>query len=258
MIALCFSLCVMGGLALAQTDLKAELVFDAQSYKAGDVICLTLEMTNQGNERIENISVTYEVPQFCMLQNGKRQSVDSLTPGGSAELQAAFAVTSTDYVISAVPETGDPANLLLWIVLSVVSVAGLFALGRKEGRKTAALLLCVFIGNGMFCLKDTAAESMADSVQMQTLRVSKIVRIDGKDTEFAAVIHYQSDMGGKDAGERTKNLDQYRGSALWDTLNDNTAFVYSESYSQDMTLPESKHFYEDGTDEVYSISFNKP
>ena len=177
----------------AQDGVSAELTTDKATYAAGEVMNVTLVVTN-GNVRVNNVRTELVIPAGVSLTTGAlvSEGVD-LAPNAEATYNYGLTVnevetpTTTPSGGDNAPETGD-ISLMIYGVLAVASLTGLVVLmGGKNifKQRWFALVLCGALLLGV--IGPVAASAAATE---KTFEVAETVTIAGTAAEVKAVITY--------------------------------------------------------------------
>ena len=163
-----------------QDGLTAVLSTDKETYTGDDLVTVTLDVTNNsGKEASINSEIT--VPSGMVIKSG--------SAAASAKLNGGSTNTNTLVLsIDTASETGDSAQLILWIMLAVLSVGGialLMAYG-KNGKSFISLVLCLAMV-GSLAAAVVPAQAAEDA---NSLSVSHTIKVDDADVTIKATVSY--------------------------------------------------------------------
>jgi len=206
----------------AQDGVSAELTTDKADYAAGEVMNVTLVVTN-GNGRVNNVRTELVIPAGVTLTTGALVSdgVD-LAPGAEATYNYGLTVdevetpTTTPSGGDDAPETGD-ISLMIYGVLAIASLTGLVVLmGGKNifKQRWFALVLC-----GALLLGVIGPVAANAATTEKTFEVTETVTVAGNAAEVKAIITYDlnddvvhtEDVAFKKDGQYLWNVDVEQG-----------------------------------------------
>lgn len=187
-----------------QHGIEATIVTDQEEYSSGEEIQVTLNISNRTADDISKLQGSILLPEDLILLDGETSLTDVTIAGldtytqtlivekketvpPSAQPTPSPAPTTapgtggngdTSGGSSEVPDSGDHANLGLWVALFFIAVVALaLALRFKRGGwKALSLLLCAAVLCSALPMQGLAAEHNGDTA---TLSLEKTITVDG-------------------------------------------------------------------------------
>lgn len=199
----------------SQNGIEATIITDKDAYSSGEDINVTIVVKNTNTYDVNDVSITVELPEGLTLKSGDLSVSDVNIAAGESYSKDVIAVKEastpptddptdkpTDNSSTGnpdngnnnngntnSPQTGDSSNVLLWIALMAISVAGIFLLVkfRKKATKFLSLFLCAVMVCTIVPTGAFAAEP--DTVD---ITVDKAITVNGSKMIIKAAINAQS------------------------------------------------------------------
>ena len=209
----------------SQSGIEATLVTDKNVYSAGEDIKVTVDVKNTNTYDVDNVNVVLKLPEGLILKSGDVSISNVNIAAGETYSKEVVAIkeapeVSTDESSADLidnpnddpstgnpgtgnngngnansQQTGDNSNMVLWVVLMVLFVAGIFFIVkfRKKVTKILGLFLCVVMVCAIVPAGVFAAESGTNTVD---ITVDKTITVDGSKLTIKAMVGTAPSDGG--------------------------------------------------------------
>lgn len=178
--------------SISQDGVEVVLTTDKESYSQDEQIVTNLAVTNTNDIAVTNVSVEILTPEGYQLAVGSEaaKEIKSLEAGESVSLRTTYNAnidTNKDTVNNNLHQntsdknqnasnvkTGDDNNIILWIGMLILGVAGITVvviLKKKKGKRFLSILLC-------FAMMGTTTLGLCQPVQATEEKQSKKIEID--------------------------------------------------------------------------------
>lgn len=214
----------------SQEGLRATLTTGAESYTQAENIQATLTVTNENAYAVEGVELKALVPEGYELADESQQGemkVDSLAAGESVQLAVELKNTAaveettdeatvdeakgaakTEEETTIAPKkakeevdtkkaedttnTGDNQNMVLWIAVFVLCVAGILGIGtkNKKGKSFLSKFLCMVLVTAAVFESGVTMASATETAEKKTFTVSQDVTVDGQKITLSAEVSY--------------------------------------------------------------------
>ena len=191
------------GNAVTQDGLTAQVFTDKDSYQTNESVNVTVRVDNHTGKDVF-IRTEVEVPAGVTLA-AESASYDAVLQDGQT-FTTSGGVASAE-TAGSVPATGDNAHAGVWIILAVISAAGIIALFvyGKNKKTWLSVLLCLTMLGG---LVTTAVPVEAADIH-GSVEASCTIQVDGEDAEVSATITYviYNDVDNEEAEDVTESAE---------------------------------------------------
>ena len=187
---------------VARDGMLVELKTDKESYKTGDTIVLTLNVSNKSGTVVGKVTPQFTLPSNLVLLSSNPEDTNIGTLEARSSKQIVLTATAGGV---GVPQSGGTSNAL-WIGLSLVFAAGiamLLLVRRKTMSKMLSLMLCL-------ALALSVAAPMALAATPRGFSVETTVLIDDVEETFSVQLDYITYDDNISAPESTRRPQQER------------------------------------------------
>ena len=191
------------GNAVTQDGLTAQVFTDKDSYQTNESVNVTVRVDNHTGKDVF-IRTEVEVPAGVTLA-AESASYDAVLQDGQT-FTTSGGVASAE-TAGSVPATGDNAHAGVWIILAVISAAGIIALfvyGKNKKTWLSVLLCLTMLGGLVTTALPVEAADIHGSVE-----ASCTIQVDGEDAEVSATITYviYNDVDNEEAEDVTESAE---------------------------------------------------
>ena len=173
-----------------QDGLEVTITTDKTEYTADEDIQVSVNIKNNNSYKVEDVSIETLLPEGLVLKTGNLSATDIDIEAGASYSAAFVAKLSEDLKDSSEgdqetnsPPTGDNLSVVLWVVLLIASVIGIFLTFKfKKTAKMMSLFLCFAMVLTMLPMSAFAAENST------TITVDKTITVDGKEYTITSTV----------------------------------------------------------------------
>ncbi|MCI9143169.1 MAG: hypothetical protein HFH87_11210, partial [Lachnospiraceae bacterium] len=172
----------------SQDGVEITVTADRQKYSSDQKIEASVTVKNYNDFAIRDVTVECIVPEgYMALDSDLTRTIETLSSGGIVSLTVPYASSR-----SAGAATGDNSNILVWVMLCVLSIAGIaflwFFRGNRRNRgNMISVVLCAAMSAAL--LPTDALESYA-AERSNTISAYETVEVDGKEVKVEGRVTY--------------------------------------------------------------------
>lgn len=184
--------CAIPALAMTKTQdgLEVTVNTDKRDYHEGDVIRISLNVRNTGNNPVYDVQAEYKLPSGLILPEGVSStvSIGQIAPGQNKTYTRDFKVITKQQIVK-LPQTGDSSNPGLWALIGAGALLAILAIKKEQRKQLFALALCCALAGNAFGGFSTSA-SAENKYVPATLDVYEPITLNGKPEEAGVIVSY--------------------------------------------------------------------
>lgn len=226
---LCIGMMTMtvSAVSTEQDGLEVSLTADKNEYSQGDQITATLAVTNTNGVTVSNVSLSNIIPEGYILAEGSEaeKQIETLDAGETVTISAIYIADMSDkgdntgdtgkpsdenannddpdkgttgkgnsQSTGSKVQTGDNANVVLWIAIAVIAgaviIVALIVKKKKGGKGLLSFFLCFVLTGTIF--SSTSVRINAEEIRAKTITVVHNIIIDNRNIELKAFVTYDA------------------------------------------------------------------